>query len=113
MSRNSAEKTQYDAAVEAIARGVADQFKSLPKKQRSDEKLDDLVHEACWNDDQVTNDDNARAVLMYSDNPCYAMFHGLYRGENRKPSDSFPWAEFAAPALKADVLKKAKAIIGG
>jgi hypothetical protein len=105
-------RDDYKTAVKNMAEAVVDDYRSLPPKERTDEKLDQLTHEAVWNDSQVTDDDNARATLMYSDNACYALWSGVYRGEDRKVSDNFPWAKFAAPAFKRDVFLKAAELLG-
>ena len=104
------EHDDYWQAVNDVAEAVVAELEDTDEDQ--DESLTRLVHEATDQHDCVVRDDLQIQTLQQSQHPCAALFNGTLLGHHYLPSDSFPFAAFAADAFEADVIQQVKELLG-
>ncbi|MHB8971243.1 MAG: hypothetical protein ACYC4N_12420 [Pirellulaceae bacterium] len=104
------EHDDYWQAVTDVAKAVVTEWGDTDEDR--DESLTRLVHEATDQHDYVVRDDLQVQTLQHSQHPCAALFNGTLLGHHYLPSDSFPFAAFAADAFEADVIQKVKELLG-
>ncbi|MHB0959295.1 MAG: hypothetical protein ACYC0X_23510 [Pirellulaceae bacterium] len=106
------EHEDYWQAVSDVADGIIAELNDTDNDEDRDELMTRLVHEATDQHDCVIRDDLQIQTLQHSNNPCAALFNGTLLGHHYLPSDSFPFAAFAADAFEADVIQKVKELLG-
>lgn len=104
-------RLEYLLHVEAIAEAIVDELHDFDGDR--DEEATRLVDESVDQDEYVINDELALHTLWFSNYPCAAIFNGTALGSNKRSTDQFPFAAFAADALEMDVTDKVKALLEG
>jgi len=107
----SQDHDNYWQAVQYLAESIVAELADADPEEDRDELLTRLVHDRTDQHDNAIHSDLQIHTLQYSSHPCAALFNGTVLGGNYMPTDSFPFASFAADALEADVIHKVKLLL--
>ena len=107
----SQDHDNYWQAVQDVVENVVVELADADPEEDRHELLTRLVHDRVDQHDYVIRDDLQVHTLQYSDHPSAALFNGTVLVGNYMPGDNFPFAKFAADALEADVIQRAKQLL--
>ena len=104
-----AQQQDYWQAVTDVAEQIVDELQDTDEDR--DEALHRLLHENTDQHDCVIFDELQVLTLQFSKHPCAAFFNGTLLQQRFRPTDSFPFAAFAAEAFEMDVAQKVKELL--
>ena len=106
-----AQQQDYWQAVTDVAEQIVDELQDTDTDEDRDEALHRLLHENTDQHDCVIFNELQVLTLQFSKHPCAALFNGTLLQGNFRPTDSFPFAAFAAEAFEMDVSQKVKELL--